>query len=86
MFNLIGALISGLFVGALARWFYPGTVGMDWWLTSLLGVGGALVAGVLGTLGTGASLREGFSRAGCLGSILGAMALIFLGRQLGWGF
>ena len=26
MFNLIGAVISGFFVGMLARWFYPGTV------------------------------------------------------------
>ncbi len=86
MFNLIGALVTGLVVGALARWFYPGAVGMGWWLTSLLGVGGALVAGLVGTLGTGASWREGFSRAGCLGSILGAMLLIWIGRMLGWGF
>lgn len=85
MFNLIGILISGLFVGALARFLYPGAVEMGWGMTSLLGVGGAFVAGMIASLGTGQGLREGFNRAGCLASVLGAMVLIFLGRHFGWG-
>ena len=84
MFNIIGALISGLFVGALARYFYPGAVEMGWGMTSLLGMGGALLAGVLTSLGSGQGLREGFNRAGCFTSILGAMLLIYLGRHFGW--
>ena len=84
MLNLIGALISGLVVGALARWLYPGAVEMSWFMTSLLGVGGALVVGLFSSWSTGAGLREGFSRAGCLGSILGAMLLNWLGLMLGW--
>lgn len=83
MFNLIGALVTGLVVGALARWLYPGTVDMGWMMTSLLGVGGALVVGLLSSWSTGEPVREGFSRAGCLGSIIGAMLLIWLGRMLG---
>ena len=86
MFNIIGALISGLFVGALARYFYPGAVEMGWGMTSLLGMGGALLAGVLTSLGSGQGLREGFNRAGCFTSILGAMLLIYLGRHFGWSF
>jgi uncharacterized membrane protein YeaQ/YmgE (transglycosylase-associated protein family) len=86
MFNIIGALISGLFVGALARFFYPGAVEMGWGMTSLLGMGGALIVGVLTSLGSGQGLREGFNRAGCFTSILGAMALIYLGRHFGWSF
>jgi uncharacterized membrane protein YeaQ/YmgE (transglycosylase-associated protein family) len=86
MFNLIGALFTGLFVGAFARLFYPGDVPMGWGMTSLLGIGGALVIGALTGLSTGQGLREGFNRAGCLGSILGAMLLIYLGRHLGWAF
>ena len=78
MFNVIGAIISGLFVGALARWFYPGEVPMDWGLTILLGVGGSLLAGLIANRGIG----EGFNRAGCLASVLGGMALIFAGRML----
>ena len=85
MFNLIGALVSGLIIGALARFFYPGAVEMGWGLTSLLGVGGALVVGLFSSWSTGEGVREGMSRAGCLGSVLGAMLLIWLGRMLGWG-
>ena len=86
MFNIIGALISGLFVGALARYFYPGAVEMGWGMTSLLGMGGALIVGVLTSLSSGQGLREGFNRAGCFTSILGAMLLIYLGRHFGWSF
>lgn len=77
MFNIIGAIISGLFVGALARWFYPGAVDLGWGMTILLGVGGSLLAGLIANRGVG----EGFNRAGCLASVLGAMALIFAGRM-----
>ncbi|HEX4846730.1 MAG TPA: GlsB/YeaQ/YmgE family stress response membrane protein [Novosphingobium sp.] len=86
MLNIIGALISGLFVGALARWFYPGPVEMGWWMTAFLGMGGALVVGVLTSLTSRQGIGEGFNRAGCLASVLGAMALIWIGRHYGWSF
>jgi len=85
LLNLIGIIASGLFVGVLARFFYPGAVELGFWMTILLGVGGALVAGVLGSMTSSQGLREGFNRAGCFSSLLGAMLLIFVGRQLGWG-
>ena len=80
MLNLIGAIVSGLVVGALARFFYPGEVDMGWLATIGLGVGGALLAGLVTSRG-----RTGFHRAGCLASIVGAMALILIGRLLGIG-
>jgi uncharacterized membrane protein YeaQ/YmgE (transglycosylase-associated protein family) len=80
MLNLIGAVVAGLVVGALARWFYPGAVEMGWLATIALGVGGSLIAGFLTSRG-----RAGFHRAGCLASVLGAMALILAGRLLGIG-
>lgn len=86
MLNIIGIIFSGLFVGVLARFFYPGAVEMGFWMTTLLGVGGALVVGLLGSLTNGQGIREGFNRAGCFSSILGAMLLIFIGRELGWAF
>ncbi|MBX7539435.1 GlsB/YeaQ/YmgE family stress response membrane protein [Qipengyuania sphaerica] len=75
MLNIVGAILSGLLVGALARWFYPGEVAMSWPMTILLGIAGSLLAGLLVHRG-----RPGINRAGCLSSILGAMALIFIGR------
>lgn len=80
MFNIIGAIVSGLFVGALARFFYPGAVEMGWLWTIGLGIAGSLLAGLITTRGA-----EGFNRAGCFASVLGAMALILLGRVIGWG-
>ncbi|MDD3798361.1 MAG: GlsB/YeaQ/YmgE family stress response membrane protein [Novosphingobium sp.] len=77
MFNILGAIVSGLVVGILARWLYPGPVAMDWVQTILLGIGGSLFAGLIVTRGA-----AGFNRAGCLASILGAMALIAIGRWL----
>ena len=83
MFNLIGAVCSGLFIGALARWFYLGDVDMGLGMTILLGISGSLLASFAAGRG---SYGEGFQRAGCFASVLGAMLLIFIGRQLGWHF
>lgn len=84
MLNIVGAIIGGLIVGVLARWFYPGEVPMSGLATILLGIGGALLAGLITSWRTGDTLGYGFNRAGCLVSLLGAMVLIFVGRQLGW--
>ena len=84
--NLIGAIFSGLLVGWLARFFYPGAVPMGLIMTVLLGVGGSVLASFVATTMAGDSYREGWNRAGCLASILGAMALIFIGRHLGWNW
>lgn len=77
MINIISAIVAGLVVGVLARWFYPGDVPMGWIMTILLGIGGSLAAGLVVTHG-----RDGFQRAGCLASVLGAMALILLARLI----
>lgn len=80
MFNILGTILAGLVIGALARFFYPGEVDMSLLTTILLGIGGSLLAGLLAHRG-----RPGFHRAGCLASVLGAMALILAGRLLGVG-
>lgn len=77
MFRILGALISGFIIGLLARWLYPGSVHMHMGTTILLGIGGSLLADA-------ASRRGGAGQgAGLLASIVGAMALIFIGRHLG---
>lgn len=80
IFNIIGAIIGGLIIGVLARWLYPGAVEMGWVATILLGLGGSIAAGLV----TSWDSKE-FNRAGCLASILGAMALIFIGHRLNLG-
>ena len=85
MWNVISAIFSGLIVGALARFLYPGQVPMGWGMTILLGIGGSLLVGLITASRSQAGIREGYSRAGCFTSVLGAMVLIFIGRMLGWG-
>lgn len=80
MLNLISIVISGLLTGLAARFFYPGTVEMGLGRTILLGVAGSLVAGFAASM-VRQDKSGGISRAGCLASILGAMVLIFIGRN-----
>ena len=80
MINFILTVIVGFVVGVLARFFYPGTVPMNWLWTILLGVGGSVLAGLVANRG-----RAGFHRAGFIASLLGAMALILIGRLLHLG-
>jgi uncharacterized membrane protein YeaQ/YmgE (transglycosylase-associated protein family) len=77
MINLLGALFSGFVIGVLARFFYPGEVPMTWPATILLGICGSLLSGFIISRG-----RTDFHRAGCLASIFGAIALIFVVRSV----
>ena len=81
MLNILSAIVAGIVVGALARFFYPGAVHMSWLMTIGLGIAGSLLAGLVTSRG-----RAGFNRAGCLASVVGGMVLIFLARMLGWSF
>lgn len=78
MINVISSAVSGLFIGVLARFFYPGTVQLGWIYTILLGVAGSMLAGYVFNRG-----QKEFNRPGLLASLLGAMVLIFAGRQFG---
>lgn len=82
MLNILSMIVTGLVVGVLARWFYPGDVDLGLFKTVLLGIGGALLAGLFATWRAGGALGSGVNRAGCLASVLGAMLLILLGRSL----
>lgn len=81
MFNLLSMILSGLITGLLARWIYPGSVPMGLGHTIVLGIGGSLIAGLAASWRDGRGWGEGFSRAGCIASVLGAMLLIFMARH-----
>ena len=79
MTGLIGTIVVGLIVGAIARLIMPGEQKMGWILTGLLGVGGALGAGYVGhALG----LYAAGEPAGWLASVAGAMVLLFVVHKL----
>lgn len=81
--GLIGFLIMGLIAGFIARWIMPGSDSMGWLGTMVLGIVGSLVGGTLAALVFGGSLD--FSAAGLIGSIIGALIVLWAMRQFGGG-
>ena len=74
IFFIIGILVWGLIVGALARLAVPGPDPMPIWATVALGLAGSVIGGVVVRLlfGTG---------AGLVGSVLASVALLALYRR-----
>ena len=73
--GILMVILVGLIVGAIARFLMPGPDPAGWILTCILGIAGSFVGNLIcGALGMGA--------AGWIGSILGAMLLLFLHRLL----
>ena len=79
MFGFIWMLIIGLIVGALAKLVMPGRDPGGVFVTMLLGVAGALVAGFVGRL---LGLYAPGQAAGFIMSTLGAVLLLMLYRLI----
>jgi uncharacterized membrane protein YeaQ/YmgE (transglycosylase-associated protein family) len=77
--GIIGTIIVGLIVGAIARFLLPGEQKMGWILTCLLGVAGALVAGFIGQALGWYQAGQG---AGWIASVIGAIVLLFVVQKL----
>lgn len=80
--GIIGTIVVGLIVGALARLLLPGDQKMGWILTGAVGVGGSLLAGYIGQALGWYQAGEG---AGWIASVVGAMLLIFVVQKLRGG-
>jgi uncharacterized membrane protein YeaQ/YmgE (transglycosylase-associated protein family) len=74
--GIIWTIIVGLIVGAIARWIMPGTQSMSWIMTSVLGIAGSLVGGLVGSL-IWKSPDGKFHPAGWILSILGALLVLW---------
>lgn len=79
MLTFIWILFIGLVVGALAKLIMPGKNPGGIFVTMLLGIGGALVAGFVGRL---LGLYGSGQRAGFIMSTLGAILLLALYRAI----
>jgi len=82
MFFVLRLIIAGFVIGWAARFIYPGDVAMGWIGSILLGLAGSLLGGLLAQMFSHRRAGQPLEPAGCLGSVLGAMLLIFLGRHL----
>ena len=79
MFGVIGWILFGLIVGAIAKLLMPGRDPGGFIITILLGIAGALLGGWLGRV---AGWYGPNDNAGFLMSILGAIVLLALYRML----
>lgn len=77
IFNVVSWLVFGLVVGAIARLLMPGRQSMSWLSTSLLGIAGSLIGGVVSWLIFG-NPEGTINAAGWIFSILGAIAAMVL--------
>lgn len=73
MLELIWIIIIGAVVGALAKLIMPGRDPGGFFVTALLGMGGALVATFLGRM---LGLYEAHQSAGFIASIIGALIVL----------
>ena len=80
--GLCSWIVFGFVVGLIARAVFPGTQQMGFVKTTLLGVAGSFAGGLLVTLLRGGDpLGRGLVPASFIGSILGALLLLFLFRK-----
>lgn len=79
--DVIWFLLIGLVAGFVARALVPGPDPMGWLGTMVLGIVGSLVGGTLAALLFGGTLA--LSAAGIIGSIIGAIIVLLIWRQVG---
>ena len=77
--GIIGTIIVGAIIGALARFVMPGEQKMGWIMTCLLGICGSVAAGVVGQALGWYQAGQG---AGWIASIVGALVLLFVVQKL----
>jgi uncharacterized membrane protein YeaQ/YmgE (transglycosylase-associated protein family) len=77
--GIVGTIIVGLIVGALARLLLPGRQKMGLILTCLLGIAGSLIAGFVGQAMGWYSVGQ---PAGWIASVVGAIVLLFIVSKL----
>lgn len=73
--SLLIFLVFGFVVGLIARALMPGKQGMGIILTTVLGVVGSFIGGILGNVISGHSVTE-FHTTGFIGSVVGALVLL----------
>lgn len=76
--SYLGWIVFGLVVGVIAKFLMPGKDPGGWIVTILLGIAGSFVGGFLAST----LFHNNTQTVGWIGSIIGAMVLLFLYRLI----
>jgi uncharacterized membrane protein YeaQ/YmgE (transglycosylase-associated protein family) len=82
--SILAFILLGIVAGFVARAIMPGRQSMGVVATAILGMVGSLVGGFLGSLISGERLLD-LHASGLIGSIVGALAVLFLVGMAGRG-
>lgn len=76
--GLLSWICFGFFAGLIARAVMPGTQRMGFILTTVLGIAGAFVGGLMGSLLGGGIFFGQVRPAGFIGAVIGAIVILAL--------
>ena len=82
MLHIIWYIIVGFIVGLIARAIMPGAQHLNIIMTTLLGIGGSVLGGLIGRLFSKPEPGSKFHPAGIIMSIIGAIILLFIWIKL----
>jgi len=83
MFHIIWSILVGFVVGLIARAVMPGSHQMGFWETSLVGIVGSIVGGLIARIFSKPKDGALFHPAGFILSIIGALIVLFLLAKFG---
>ncbi len=82
MLHIIWSIIVGFVVGLIARALLPGVQHLGFIMTTLLGIAGSIVGGLIARLFSKPAPGSSFHPAGFIMSLIGAILLLFIYGKL----
>ena len=73
--SIVGTIIIGFIIGVLAKLLHPGRENMGFIMTTLLGIGGSIVATYLGQM---LGIYVPGQPAGFIGAVIGAIVILVI--------
>jgi uncharacterized membrane protein YeaQ/YmgE (transglycosylase-associated protein family) len=83
MLHIIWSIIIGFIIGLCARAIMPGVQHLGFIMTTLLGIGGSIIGGLIARLFSRPAPGSAFHPAGFIMSIIGAIILLW--AWVKWG-
>jgi uncharacterized membrane protein YeaQ/YmgE (transglycosylase-associated protein family) len=83
MLHIIWSIIVGFIVGLIARAIMPGVQHLGFIMTTLLGIGGSILGGLIARLFSRPAPGSSFHAAGFIMSLIGALILLFCWGRFG---